>query len=302
MTYEDRCFVLHRLSDGAETERMQVEKRNDRRCDAGGSGDSRFYAGSSELRFLDTVMPALTRLGDSGVIWIVLAAALLLFPRTRKYGLAAALALVIGALLCNVTLKPLVARLRPFEIADTMRQLLIDPPSDFPFRRDTPRLRSRRLRPCGCQSPGMAGGDDPRGGHRVFTPLSLCPLSDRRDRWSADRSFFGTGGLCASMESAEKGTGSIRCNTRKRTLQAFGRGEFYFMNTEQVYRDLSGLVRDENCIVRDALMKNYTTFRIGGPADLLIQPSSEEELIESPHICGRKIFRRWFSETVPTSW
>ena len=51
------------------------------------------------------------------------------------------------------------------------------------------------------------------------------------------------------------------------------------MNTEQVYRDLSGLVRDENCIVRDALMKNYTTFRIGGPADLLIQPSSEEELI-----------------------
>ena len=83
--------------------------------------------------FLDTVMPALTRLGDSGVIWIVLAAALLLFPRTRKYGLAAALALVIGALLCNVTLKPLVARLRPFEIADTMRQLLIDPPSDFSF-------------------------------------------------------------------------------------------------------------------------------------------------------------------------
>ncbi len=51
------------------------------------------------------------------------------------------------------------------------------------------------------------------------------------------------------------------------------------MNTEQVYRDLSGLVRDENCIVRDALMKNYTTFRIGGTADLLIQPSSEEELI-----------------------
>ena len=104
--------------------------------------------------FLDTVMPALTRLGDSGVIWIVLAAALLLFPRTRKYGLAAALALVIGALLCNVTLKPLVARLRPFEIADTMRQLLIDPPSDFSFRRDTPRLRSRRLRLLRLPEPG----------------------------------------------------------------------------------------------------------------------------------------------------
>ena len=34
--------------------------------------------------FLDTVMPALTRLGDSGVVWIVLAAALLLFPRERE--------------------------------------------------------------------------------------------------------------------------------------------------------------------------------------------------------------------------
>ena len=83
--------------------------------------------------FLDAVIPVVTRLGDSGVIWIVMAAALLLFPRTRKYGLAAALALVIGALICNVTLKPLVARIRPYELADMAQRLLIDPPSDFSF-------------------------------------------------------------------------------------------------------------------------------------------------------------------------
>ena len=33
--------------------------------------------------------------------------------------------------------------------------------------------------------------------------------------------------------------------------------------------------------MRDALMKDYTTFKIGGPADLLIQPSSEEELVQA---------------------
>lgn len=80
------------------------------------------------------------------------------------------------------------------------------------------------------------------------------------------------------MEGLEKRTeayaviyGDGRFDVRQR--------RFYFMDTEQVYRDLSGLVRDKNCIVKDALMKNYTTFKIGGPADLLIQPSSEEELI-----------------------
>lgn len=50
------------------------------------------------------------------------------------------------------------------------------------------------------------------------------------------------------------------------------------MNIEKIYGGLAAVVADESCILRDAPMKNYTTFKIGGPADLLIQPSSEDEL------------------------
>lgn len=41
---------------------------------------------------LDTVLVFITKLGDNGLIWILLAAALLLFKRTRKYGLVMAVA------------------------------------------------------------------------------------------------------------------------------------------------------------------------------------------------------------------
>ena len=53
------------------------------------------------------------------------------------------------------------------------------------------------------------------------------------------------------------------------------------MDIEKVFRELSGIIRSEDGLVRDALMKDYTTFKIGGPADLLIQPSSEEELVQA---------------------
>lgn len=88
----------------------------------------------SNLRcgILDSVMTAITGLGDGGWIWIALTVLLLLFPGTRKTGMAMALALVLDLLLCNVILKPLVARVRPFDV-NTAIQLLIEPPSDYSF-------------------------------------------------------------------------------------------------------------------------------------------------------------------------
>lgn len=38
-------------------------------------------------------------------------------------------------------------------------------------------------------------------------------------------------------------------------------------------------------ILFDEMMKNHTTFKIGGPADVMIIPSNEEELIESIKFC-----------------
>ena len=60
--------------------------------------------------FLDAVVPTLTKLGDYGILWILLTVGLLAFPKTRRVGLAAACALLLDLLLCNLLLKPLVAR------------------------------------------------------------------------------------------------------------------------------------------------------------------------------------------------
>ncbi len=54
----------------------------------------------------------ITFLGDGGWFWILLAVVLLIMKKTRKAGAAAAIALVIGALITNVCLKNMVARVQ----------------------------------------------------------------------------------------------------------------------------------------------------------------------------------------------
>lgn len=80
----------------------------------------------------DAVMVGVTHLGDKGVVWLALAAVLLWRAHTRRQGAAVALALLFSLLACNLTLKPLVARPRPFAFASAV-QLLIAPPDDFSF-------------------------------------------------------------------------------------------------------------------------------------------------------------------------
>ena len=81
--------------------------------------------------FLDAVVPVFTKLGDYGVLWILLAVGLLAFPKTRRVGLAVACALLLELLCCNLLLKPLVARPRPYTYRDL--QLLIPPLKDYSF-------------------------------------------------------------------------------------------------------------------------------------------------------------------------
>ena len=65
--------------------------------------------------WLDQVMPLITKLGDHGIFWIGLTVLMLLFPKTRKAGVSMALALVMGLLVCNVVMKPIFARIRPYD-------------------------------------------------------------------------------------------------------------------------------------------------------------------------------------------
>jgi undecaprenyl-diphosphatase len=96
----------------------------------------------SEL--MDTIMPIITMFGDAGIFWIACALLLMVFPKTRRIGLGMGFALIMGLLICNVTLKPLVARIRPYDyqiqvLGKTWQdlllggKLLVETPHDFSF-------------------------------------------------------------------------------------------------------------------------------------------------------------------------
>ena len=86
--------------------------------------------------FLDTFMPIITAFGNGGIFWMACAAVMLIFPKTRKTGLAMGIALVLGLIFCNFLLKPLVNRPRPFKVLEDMGiivQLLIKEPGPHSF-------------------------------------------------------------------------------------------------------------------------------------------------------------------------
>ena len=90
-----------------------------------------------QCTFLDKTMPIITLFGDGGVFWILVAVALLFFAKYRKTGFSMGMALILGVLICNVFLKPQVARIRPydFQLQEFGKQipLLIKAQSDFSF-------------------------------------------------------------------------------------------------------------------------------------------------------------------------
>ncbi len=87
---------------------------------------------SLKCGLMDALMPAVTFLGNGGLIWIIAAVILLCFKKTRKCGIAVAAALIMGALLNSALIKPIIARERPFT-ADSTIKLLISPPTDYSF-------------------------------------------------------------------------------------------------------------------------------------------------------------------------
>lgn len=82
--------------------------------------------------FLDWFFSTITKLGDSGIFWILLAVILLFFKKTRKTGLMMGVALLCGLIVGNITLKPLIHRIRPYDLNPDVT-LLIDRLSDFSF-------------------------------------------------------------------------------------------------------------------------------------------------------------------------
>lgn len=82
--------------------------------------------------FLDVLMPVISSLGNAGAIWIILGVVLIARKKTRKMGWSVMFALLLDLVVCNLILKPFVARIRPYDV-NTAVSLLIAKPLDFSF-------------------------------------------------------------------------------------------------------------------------------------------------------------------------
>ena len=81
---------------------------------------------------MDKLITSVTKLGDAGIFWIILTLIFLIIPKMRKTGVTMVAALIVDLLLCNVLLKNLVARTRPYDVNTTV-ELLVAKLRDYSF-------------------------------------------------------------------------------------------------------------------------------------------------------------------------
>ncbi len=81
----------------------------------------------------DPIVSFYTQLGNAGLIWIALSTLMLCFKRTRRAGVAGLLALGVGFVLTNLTIKPLAGRVRPWLTVKGLTALVAEgDPNSFP--------------------------------------------------------------------------------------------------------------------------------------------------------------------------
>lgn len=137
--------------------------------------------------FLDTVMPYITALGDSGFIWVVICFVLLARKKTRRAGIFCGLSLLIAFVSGEIVLKNLIQRPRPFTLLPGV-SLLIPPPgsSSFPSGHTGSSFACAAAifllnKKWGVPRAGACRPD------RLFPALPVGPLSDRPARGRAAR-------------------------------------------------------------------------------------------------------------------
>ncbi len=85
---------------------------------------------SASNPILDVLFSVITKLGDGGIFWIILAVFLFFFKKTRGCSAVMITALVFGLILGNGILKNLIARPRPFVQDPVLTNFLLIPPPD----------------------------------------------------------------------------------------------------------------------------------------------------------------------------
>ena len=140
---------------------------------------------------LTCVMRFITHLGDCGAVWILLAAALLIFVKTRRSGICLSVSLAAVLILNNLVLKNVFDRARPFDAISAVLPL-IERPHDPSF----PSGHASCGRGCSCSAFriksafALIGAFCGFGGRcGVFKIVSWSSLSERYFVWRA----FGRG-------------------------------------------------------------------------------------------------------------
>ena len=80
------------------------------------------YLAEAAGGILTPIMSLITLTGEKGILMLILAVALMLFPRTRRAGVCVFGAVCCGALITNIILKDTVARMRPMDADALFRE------------------------------------------------------------------------------------------------------------------------------------------------------------------------------------
>ena len=82
---------------------------------------------------LNPIAAFYTKLGDHGMVWIALCLLMLLWPKTRRAGLAGFFALALSLLCTNIVLKHIFERTRPWLVLEGLTPLVVErDPNSFP--------------------------------------------------------------------------------------------------------------------------------------------------------------------------
>ena len=76
--------------------------------------------------FFDPFFKFITVLGEAGIPLMIFSLILVCFKKTRKAGLSAVLAIVIGAIFTNLILKNLIDRARPYDSSEVYKQWFVE--------------------------------------------------------------------------------------------------------------------------------------------------------------------------------
>ena len=136
---------------------------------------------------LDILMPMITALGNGGFLFALLTIGLLCTRRWRREGVAVGFSLLLCLLAGNLFLKPLVGRIRPYDLVDGF-QLLIKPLPDYSFPSDGSLCLCRGLLALSADVRRLVECDDGfSGADGIFPLVPVCAFSDRRFVRSAVR-------------------------------------------------------------------------------------------------------------------